>query len=64
MGHIRNSRDVRRHGCGRIPHRPNRAFIREDPGEDATKNKAVIRLYTVAGNVIETHEHKGEFKEP
>jgi hypothetical protein len=24
----------------------------------------VIRLYTVAGNVIETHEHKGEFKEP
>jgi hypothetical protein len=25
---------------------------------------AVIHVYDVAGNVIETHEHKGEFKEP
>ena len=25
---------------------------------------AVIRVYDDAGNVIETHEHKGEFKEP
>ena len=25
---------------------------------------AVIRVYDEAGNVIETHEHKGEFKEP
>ena len=25
--------------------------------------KAVIRVYDEAGNVIETHEHKGEFKE-
>ncbi len=24
---------------------------------------AVIRLYDKAGNVIETHEHKGDFKE-
>jgi len=24
---------------------------------------AVIRIYDAAGNVIETHEHKGEFKE-
>jgi hypothetical protein len=24
---------------------------------------AVIRVYVAAGNVIETHEHKGEFKE-
>jgi hypothetical protein len=23
---------------------------------------AVIRVYDAAGNVIETHEHKGEFK--
>ena len=23
----------------------------------------VIRVYDVAGNVIETHEHKGDFKE-
>ena len=24
---------------------------------------AVIRVYDAAGNVIETHEHRGEFKE-
>jgi hypothetical protein len=25
-------------------------------------HNAVIRVYDAAGNVIETHEHKGEFK--
>jgi len=25
---------------------------------------AVIRVFDGAGNVIETHEHKGDFKEP
>jgi len=25
---------------------------------------AVIRVYDDAGNMIETHQHKGEFKEP
>jgi hypothetical protein len=25
---------------------------------------AMIRVYDQAGNVIETHEHTGEFKEP
>ncbi len=25
---------------------------------------AVIRVYDEAGNVIQTHEHTGEFKEP
>ena len=25
---------------------------------------AVIRVYDAAGNVIETHEHNGEFREP
>jgi hypothetical protein len=25
---------------------------------------AVIRVYDDAGNVIETHEHEGDFKEP
>ena len=25
---------------------------------------AVIRVYDLAGNVIETYEHKGDFKEP
>ena len=26
--------------------------------------RAVIRVYDETGNVIETHEHKGDFKEP
>ena len=26
-------------------------------------HRAVIRVYEAAGNVIETHEHKGDFKE-
>jgi len=26
-------------------------------------HEAVIRVYDAAGNVIETHEHKGDFKE-
>jgi hypothetical protein len=25
---------------------------------------AVIRVYDAAGNVIETHEHAGDFREP
>jgi hypothetical protein len=25
---------------------------------------AIIRVYDAAGNVIKTHEHKGDFKEP
>ena len=27
-------------------------------------HQAVIRLYDEAGNVIETHEHAGDFREP
>jgi len=30
---------------------------------DSRSANAVIRVYDDAGNVIETHEHKGEFKE-
>jgi len=29
----------------------------------AGSNHAVIRVYDPAGNVIETHEHAGDFKE-
>jgi hypothetical protein len=29
----------------------------------AVVHDAVIRVYDEAGNVIETHEHKGDFKE-
>jgi hypothetical protein len=27
-------------------------------------HNALIRIYDEAGNLIETHEHKGEFKQP
>ena len=29
-----------------------------------TSRAAIIRVYDSAGNVIETHEHAGDFKEP
>jgi hypothetical protein len=29
----------------------------------SSSHDAVIRVYDAAGDVIETHEHKGEFKE-
>jgi hypothetical protein len=32
-------------------------------GYYSRSHDAVIRVYDHAGNVIETHEHKGEFKE-
>jgi hypothetical protein len=31
---------------------------------NSRSHDAVIRVYNAAGNVIEMHEHKGEFKEP
>jgi hypothetical protein len=33
------------------------------PSFSVAHNDAVIRVYDDAGNVIETHEHKGDFKE-
>jgi len=32
--------------------------------QDAASHDAVIRVYDETGNVIETHEHAGDFKEP
>jgi hypothetical protein len=31
-------------------------------GLNIRSHDAVIRVYDAAGNVIETHEHKGDFK--
>jgi hypothetical protein len=31
---------------------------------DSRSAEAVIRVYDEAGNVIQTHEHKGDFREP
>jgi hypothetical protein len=32
-------------------------------GKDNRSHDAVIRVYDETGNVIETHEHKGDFRE-
>jgi hypothetical protein len=45
-------RPTRMTGRKRSPHSPSRS------------HDAVIRVYDEAGNVIETHEHVGDFKEP
>jgi hypothetical protein len=37
--------------------------IPETPSAFIRSHDAVIRVYDDAGNVIETHEHKGDFKE-
>jgi len=34
-----------------------------DAMHSSRSHDAVIRVYDAAGNVIETHEHKGDFKE-
>jgi hypothetical protein len=34
------------------------------PSLYSRSHDAVIRIYDGAGNVIETHEHAGDFKEP
>ena len=44
------------------------AFVELETATDAKffsrSHDAVIRVYDDAGNVIETHQHAGEFKEP
>ncbi|HEY2625925.1 MAG TPA: hypothetical protein VGI41_04135 [Candidatus Udaeobacter sp.] len=44
-------------------------YVKPDDAIDYAKlysrsHHAVIRVYDEAGNVIETHEHKGDFKVP
>ena len=45
---------------------PLRKFGRHDKKRQffSRSHDAVIRVYDEAGNVIETHEHTGDFKEP
>ena len=40
------------------------AFQRQHAKFYSRSHDAVIRVYDEAGNVIETHEHKGDFREP
>jgi hypothetical protein len=50
-------------GCGTANQTPGANAIGYAMHYSRSAN-AVIRVYDVAGNVIETHEHAGEFKEP
>jgi hypothetical protein len=44
---------------------PNAISIAIDYAKFYSRSRdAVIRVYDAAGNVIETHEHTGDFKEP
>jgi len=48
---VRTHREARKsHAIGYAKHR-------------SSSHDAVIRVYDNAGNVIETHEHKGDFRE-
>jgi hypothetical protein len=40
------------------------AFLGPTIGEGSRSHDAVIRVYDATGNVIETHEHVGDFREP
>ena len=42
----------------------SRALPKFHVGSRLIRIRAVVRVYDAAGNVIKTHEHKGEFNEP
>jgi hypothetical protein len=46
-------------GCGTAAESPAIGYAMHY----SRSHDAVIRIYDEAGNVIETHEHKGDFKE-
>ena len=48
-------------GCGTTARRPSANAIGYAKFRSRSRD-AVIRVYDEAGNVIEMHEHKGEFK--
>jgi hypothetical protein len=45
-------------------HCAERLFHEDIIAPDTCHARVVIRIYDDAGNVIEVHEHAGEFKEP
>jgi hypothetical protein len=54
--------EVRLFGSGRDARTRGR-FQRVVSGDATASPNAVIRVYDGAGNVIETHEHTGDFKD-
>jgi hypothetical protein len=47
-----------------MPKRPLGEISRVERSVSSRSHDAVIRVYDDAGNVIETHEHSGDFREP
>ena len=45
-------------------HPPTIANARALRKHGSQPHRAVIRVYDAAGNIVETHEHNGDFKEP
>jgi len=54
---------MRCHSVGSGMANPTRLAMQSDAQHRSRSHDAVIRVYDDAGNVIETHEHKGDFKE-
>jgi hypothetical protein len=52
------------HGRGTTHHLRNTVHWLLPHFAARSSHRALIRVYDDAGNVIETHEHAGEFKEP
>ena len=48
---------------GRLLHKRGQLFTRTHDDTLSVAAMRVIRVYDDSGNVIETHEHKGDFKE-
>jgi hypothetical protein len=49
-------------GCG--TQGQTQSAMQSDTQKHRSRSHAVIRVYDEAGNMIETHEHSGDFKEP
>jgi len=47
--------------CGMASRMPSRT--QSDTLSSSRSHKAVIRVYDEAGNMIETHEHNGDFEQ-
>ena len=44
-------------------HKRSQPFIHSHDENAFSRRDALIRVYDAAGDMIETHEHKGDFKE-
>ena len=48
--------------CGQVAYGTIKTSFSEEGSCKGARSSAVIRVYDAAGNLIEAHEHKGDFK--